>query len=126
VEYVDEAKPNAFRHSIGLCMALNPLRPIELDTCGMTREQFLARHNLVAMPPPPPPPPGWVPPEVVSKDSGATFSETNTPPPSQTGSVELPRATVTPGDMVSCKFGMASPVRISRSTCEGAGGSALP
>lgn len=50
VSYAEETKADAFRHSVGLCVALSPLRLIDLDTCRITREQFLAKLNLLANP----------------------------------------------------------------------------
>ena len=121
VTYVEEAQPNAFRHSIGLCMALGPLRPIPLETCGMSRDQFLAKYNLLARVPPPPPvrPENASNPRVVSENLEAGLSPT-------TNAAAPPNPTLTVGEMVLCKFGIASPVRTSRVTCEGAGGVVLP
>jgi hypothetical protein len=50
VSYVEETKADAFRHSVGLCVALSPLRLIDLDRCRITREQFLTKINLLPNP----------------------------------------------------------------------------
>jgi len=50
VSYVEETKADAFRHSVGLCVALSPLRLIHLDSCRITREQFLTKINLLPNP----------------------------------------------------------------------------
>ncbi len=121
VNYVEEGKANAFRHSVGLCMALAPLRPIGLDTCGMTREQFLAKHNLLAKSPPPPVVRTDEPSKAQAKHDN---SEAGLSPTSS--AVASPDASVVRGEMVRCKFGLASPVRVSRATCEDAGGAVLP
>ena len=44
VVYEDEIKSDAFHHSLGLCVALGPMRPIEVAICNLTPREFLERH----------------------------------------------------------------------------------
>lgn len=100
VEYIEEIRSDAFRHSVALCVAIGPIRPIELDTCNQTQEQFLAKHAWLAKP------------EIVTLPIITPLAS----PTSSGGS----------SDMVLCKFGMASPIRIDASVCEAAGGVSIP
>lgn len=109
VEYIEEIKQDAFRHTVGLCVALNPIRPIETDVCTQTREQFMARYF----------------------SSGATPTSQRSDPqpalplpqPPSAGTTQTPPPA---SGEVRCKFGLASPVRTSSSACEQAGGIILP
>lgn len=44
VEYIEETKPDPFRHSVGLCVALFPIRLIDLDLCTMTKDSFALKY----------------------------------------------------------------------------------
>lgn len=111
VEYVEEIKADAFRHTIGLCVALGPIRPIEVDTCSVTREQFLAKYS-------------WL--ERSSQQLAPVFV-----PQSEVGPVAVAptQASVTPSvaenEKVYCQFGTASPVRVTVKICESASGTVV-
>lgn len=44
IEYVDETKSEPFRQTVGLCVALSPIRPIEQTFCTITKEVFLSKY----------------------------------------------------------------------------------
>ncbi len=44
IEYIEEIKSDPFRHTIGLCVALSPIRPIEQTFCTITKEVFLLKY----------------------------------------------------------------------------------
>ncbi|MFA6312775.1 MAG: hypothetical protein WCV99_13930 [Sterolibacterium sp.] len=44
VEYIEETKSEPFRHSVGLCVVLFPIRPIDLDFCTMTKDGFASKY----------------------------------------------------------------------------------
>lgn len=114
VDYVEEIKSDAFRHTVGLCVALGPIRPIDVDTCSMTREQFLAKYSLLtstvqqALP-------------VSASPTDAIF-ETATPSPVRVPVPQIEAAS----EKIYCRFGMASPVRVTVSVCQNARGTVIP
>lgn len=120
VEYIEEIKSDAFRHSMGLCVQLGPIRPIDLETCGLTHEQFLAKYSWLAAVNQQVAP-VLVPPSKNMEKPMAMISPPPLPPPP----AQL-RPVVSVSEMVLCKFGVASPVRVSSSVCESAGGSVIP
>ena len=44
VEYIEEQKSEPFRHSVGLCVALFPIRPLDLDFCTITKDVFASKY----------------------------------------------------------------------------------
>ena len=44
IEYIEETKSEPFRHTVGLCVALSPIRPIEQTFCTITKEAFLSKY----------------------------------------------------------------------------------
>lgn len=132
VEYIDEIKTDAFRHSMGLCMAIGPLRPIEMDICSQTREQFLAKNSWLVKSTPAAAAqvvPIVASPVTVTKAKGKAVAATvvTVISPAQIEMASSPPSSVaTTDDAVLCKFGMASPVRLQRGRCEVAGGTVLP
>lgn len=113
VEYVEEIKSDAFRHTMGLCVSLGPIQPIDSETCSMTREQFLAKYS-------------WL-----EKTGQPIVSIPETPINAiQKIAMALPQQEqlqpVTASEKIYCRFGVASPVRVSQSVCESAGGSVIP
>lgn len=106
VEYIDEIKGDAFRHTNGLCMTLNPLRTTETDLCNLNREQFIEKHL------------------------GASVTLKNIAPIANKATKKLSEPTPlkdtnTTGEYALCKFGLASPVRIKTEICTGNGGELL-
>lgn len=111
VEYVEENRSDALRHSVGICVTTRPIKPIDFDTCNQTREQFLAKFagifpvSQMPQPAPPvisaiPPPPSALPPPATAAQQSPLMAD----------------------DVVQCKIGLSSPVRVSTSVCESAGG----
>ena len=43
IEYIEETKSEPFRHTVGLCVALLPIRLIEQTFCTITKEAFLSK-----------------------------------------------------------------------------------
>ena len=112
VDYVEEIKADAFRHTIGLCVALGPIRPIEVDTCSMTREQFLAKYSWLARPAQP------IAPALVPQSEAVPIVAV----PTQTSVAP----TVNENEKIYCRFGTASPVRVTVKICESASGTVVP
>lgn len=117
VDYVEEIKTDAFRHTVGLCIALGPIRPIDVDTCSMTREQFLAKYALLARV-------GQqlVPTVDTQTNPGPTTIVAEPQPEPQT-QVQKKEST---SEKIYCRFGVASPVRVTESVCGNAGGTVIP
>lgn len=111
VEYVEENKGDALRHSIGLCVTVRPIRPIEFDTCTQTPDQFLAKYAFLLTPS-----------RNVLHPGQPTRAPGNITPTATTPESLVKAQAVESGDFVQCKIGLASPIRVTASVCESAGG----
>lgn len=113
VEYVEEIKSDAFRHTVGLCVSLGPIRPIEVDTCSVTNEQFLAKYswlgNTVQQ----------VAPFSTPQINAGLASANELQAQSQVNQTE------SANEKIYCRFGMATPVRVTVSVCESASGTVI-
>jgi len=91
IGYYEEAKPDVFRHSIGLCVTSNPFQPISFDVCNLTFEQFVAKHGLavpVVLSTRPIMVPVNLPPPEPTEDSAMAAKTTS---PSEPAGVAVPR-----------------------------------
>lgn len=111
VEYVEENKGDALRHSIGLCVTVRPIRPIEFDTCNQTSDQFLAKYAFLLTPS-----------RSVLHPGEPTRTPGNITPVATTPESLVKAQVVESGDFVQCKIGLANPIRVTASVCESAGG----
>lgn len=114
VEYLEEVRGDALRHTVGICVALRPIRPVDFDTCNQTREQFLAKYAFILAP---------------TQNSGqapqSSMPTKLSEPMSQ--AVTLPETPVKPqigepGEFIQCKIGLASPIRVTPTVCVSARG----
>jgi len=110
VEYVEEIKGDALRHTVGLCVTVSPIRPIDFDTCNLTYDQFLSKYAFL---------------QTASHNVSPTIE-----PVKPSGS-KIPIATkletvrtqvVESDDFVQCKIGQSSPIRVKEIVCKNAGG----
>ena len=94
IHYRDEVKAEPFRHSLGICIAVAGLQPIDqaicVQTAGALRQRYLAAH---------------APPETMRTETAASSAP------------EAPE-----DGLVLCKFGTSAPVLTARTTCNIAGG----
>lgn len=110
VEYVEEIKGDALRHTVGLCVTVSPIRPIDFDTCNLTYDQFLSKYAFLQAAPH-----NISPPNEPAKSSGSIIPIATRPETVRTQVVES-------GDFVQCKIGQSSPIRVKANVCESAGG----
>ena len=113
IEYLDEIKGDPFTHSHGLCVAIDPIRPIDSEICNISLEQFQAKYALLGN----------------SPTNEATTLVPKIEPMPQTFE-ERPKPSMQEpkfGDnkIINCKIGLSSPLILDKTTCEAAGGTPI-
>ena len=139
VEYVEEIRSDALRHTVGLCVTTRPIKPIDFDTCNQTRDQFLAKYAAVlplgngiqtnssasSIPPHPPYPPPPPPANTYTSQSVSSKPVAEVKKQAQSAGTQA-GLDPTPETLIQCKIGVASPIRVSVTVCESAGGIVYP
>lgn len=114
VEYVEENRSDALRHSVGICVTTRPIKPIEFDTCNQTREQFLSKFAALF--------PNSQVPQTVAPPNSASAAMAPPPAPMPSPAAPIQQGATISDDIIQCKIGLSSPVRVSTGVCESAGG----
>jgi hypothetical protein len=114
VEYVEENRSDALRHFVGICVTTRPIKPIEFDTCNQTREQFLSKFAVLF--------PSSQVPQTVAQPNSASAAMAPPPAPMPSPAVPIQQSATVADDIIQCKIGLSSPVRVSTSVCDSAGG----
>jgi hypothetical protein len=103
IQYRDEVKGDAFRHSVGICVSVASMQPIDQAICNQTPDTIRRQHLAQAAAPPPPPTP-------------------EPRPAVDAAPLTLEIIAAETDNFVRCKFGSNPPVMIARTTCENAKG----